>query len=113
MRHLIFASTLLWAVPIAAQDATPPSGEASPPASEEDWSEGFRMLREGSRRLLERLLDEFGPALEELEGFVDDIDAYEAPVILPNGDILIRRKQDVPPPDGAGPDIDPEEGIEL
>ena len=63
------------------------------------------MLREGSRLLLEQLFDEMAPALEDLEGFVGDLNAYEAPVILPNGDILIRKKTpSVPKPE---PEVTP------
>ena len=35
---------------------------------------------------------EMEPALEDLQGFVDNLNAYHPPEILPNGDILIRRK---------------------
>lgn len=100
--------TMLMASPLAAEE-TPPS----------DGSEGWNMLREGSRLLLEQLFEEMGPALEELEGFVDDLNAYEAPEILPNGDILIRRKPDdrpatppqEPAPETMPPDAEmPDEG---
>lgn len=46
---------------------------------------------------------EMGPALRELVEKVEDWSLYEAPEILPNGDIIIRRKpEDVasPPPEG-------------
>lgn len=42
-------------------------------------------LAEGTRPLLDRMQEQLGAAMDEL-------DAYEAPEILPNGDILIRRK---------------------
>ena len=42
-------------------------------------------------------LDQIGPALAELMSKIDDINAYESPEILPNGDIIIRRKPDAPP----------------
>ncbi len=41
--------------------------------------------------------EEMGPALRDLMTTVEDWSAYEAPEILPNGDILMRRKQDAPP----------------
>ena len=41
--------------------------------------------------------EEMGPALRDLMTKVEDWSAYEAPEILPNGDILMRRKQDAPP----------------
>jgi hypothetical protein len=43
-----------------------------------------------------------GPALRDLMDQVGDLSAYHAPEVLPNGDIIIRRKtpqemQDIPP----------------
>jgi len=33
-----------------------------------------------------------GPALRDLEEKIDDLNAYLPPEVLPNGDIIIRRK---------------------
>ena len=41
---------------------------------------------------LRGLVDEMGPALVELLGKIEDFSAYHPPEILPNGDIIIRRK---------------------
>ena len=47
-------------------------------------------------------MDQFGPAvapaLEKMMALVDDMTNYEMPVMLDNGDILIRRKPDAPAP---------------
>lgn len=43
-----------------------------------------------------------GPALGDLSRLVDDIGNYELPERLENGDILIRRKADAPPPPPLG-----------
>ncbi len=43
-----------------------------------------------------RALNEMRPMAEQLLKLIDDIGNYEAPVVLENGDILIRRK--LPPP---------------
>ncbi len=51
------------------------------------------------RNLMEQMkpaLDEFLETLEVLEG-IDSIEHYERPEILPNGDIIIRRREDAPP----------------
>lgn len=40
--------------------------------------------------------EEMGPALSELLKQVDDIRNYDAPEILPNGDIIIRRREEAP-----------------
>ncbi|WP_417277960.1 AAA+ family ATPase [Celeribacter sp.] len=97
MRQTILIPMLFLAAPVLAEDT--PS----------DPAEGWNLLREGSKLLLEHLFEDMGPALEELEGYVDDLNAYEAPVILPNGDILIRRKPEVTPEEPSIPD----EGIDL
>jgi hypothetical protein len=41
---------------------------------------------------MQDFLTEMGPALAEIADQVEDWSRYEAPEILPNGDIIIRRK---------------------
>jgi hypothetical protein len=43
-------------------------------------------------------LTDLGPVLQDLAVLVDDLGNYQAPERLENGDILIRRKADAPPP---------------
>ena len=50
-------------------------------------------------------LEEMGPALGRVLDEVDDWSRYEAPEMLDNGDIIIRRKPD--PSDDADPDSGP------
>lgn len=56
-------------------------------------------------------LEQMGPALARLMDRVDDWTRYEVPEMLPNGDIIIRRKPDLPekkPPfPGTSDDEDP------
>ncbi|AVW90413.1 hypothetical protein [Celeribacter baekdonensis] len=86
---------------------------SSSPATAQEASEGIDLMREGARILLEQLFQQMEPALKELDGVMDDLNAYEPPVVLPNGDILIRRK----PPTEAGPEPDqdaaPDGDIEI
>lgn len=85
---------------------------ALPAAAQEegsDMSEGLNLLSEGTRLLLRGLVDEMEPALKELEGLVDDLNAYHPPEVLPNGDIIIRRRT----PIDETPEIEPGEEIEL
>lgn len=49
-----------------------------------------------SEGLLEQFMDEMGPALNEMQGLIEDWSNYAAPEILPNGDIIIRRKPNAP-----------------
>ena len=57
-----------------------------------------KVYSEGLANELSSTADEFRPALNELGGVMDDIANYERPERLPNGDILIRRRADAPPP---------------
>jgi hypothetical protein len=103
---LLLAATLS---PATAQEAAPEKGV----------QEGFSLLEEGAKIIMRSMLDEmqpalddmgrelglameeWGPALRELAARVGDLSAYHAPEILPNGDIIIRRKR--LPPDLPGP----------
>ncbi|MCB2129477.1 MAG: hypothetical protein KDE03_10475 [Rhodobacteraceae bacterium] len=86
--------------------ATPVLAEEAPPTAEE----GFDMLGEAARIILRSMLDgveptldelrdrmdeamaEMGPAIGRMIELMDDVKNYQAPEILPNGDIIIRRK---------------------
>ncbi len=93
---------VLAALPAGAQDSREPE--------EDELSEGMQMLQDGTRLLLRGLMEEIGPALEELEGRIDDLNAYLPPEVLPNGDIIIRRKVPLQP---EHLDDDPEGEVEL
>ena len=62
-------------------------------ATENEFEEGMSLLSEGTRLLLEGLMGQMEPALRELQGALQDLDAYHPPEVLPNGDIIIRRKE--------------------
>ncbi len=103
---------------------------ALPAAAEEDdaqtlMEQGAELFFEGLRREMEPALDELlgladqfgpamrsfmqemGPALAELAAEVKDWSVYEMPEILPNGDIIIRKKQTEDAPDK--PEVLPED----
>lgn len=123
MKKLALALTLV-AAPALAQEAAP----TPPSAAEED---GFSLMEEGAKLLfrgfmseaqpaldemsqalqemqpaLDALGEEIGPKVAELFALVDDFTNYEMPVILPNGDILIRRTTPLDPK--AAPEAKPE-----
>jgi hypothetical protein len=100
--------------PAFAQEAAP-----APPADED----GFSLVEQGARLVLrglmsemepalkemDKALDEMGPALEDfgaevgpkiqqLIALIDDFKNYDAPEMLPNGDIIIRRNAPLLPP---------------
>ena len=62
--------------------------------------QGLSLLFEGLTReagpMLGDTLAQLRPLLEDLAKMIDDLSAYEAPEILPNGDIIIRRKSNAP-----------------
>lgn len=101
-------------------------------AQESDETEpgtGFNLIDEGALLLFRGLQDELKPFMEDLaieiepkllefaeeflpliEGYselIGDLDEYEAPEKLPNGDIILRRKVPVEPAEpGEGSEID-------
>jgi len=61
-----------------------------------------RDLAEDLADALEELFERMQPALDEaldlMQKFgIDDPGHYRAPEILPNGDVIIRRREDAPP----------------
>ena len=117
-------AALTVAVSLAAP--LPPAAQTTP---EDD---GIDLLEEGARLMMRGLMREMAPALDEFEGIarevapmledfrtdmgpalrgliaaMDDIRHYEAPQVLDNGDILIRRRPDAPRYAGAAePEIE-------
>ena len=115
---------ILAATPVLAQEAP-----ATPEAEAEE--NGFSLMEEGAKLLfrgfmteaepaiaemsqaleemapvLEGLGEEIGPKITELFALVDDFTNYDMPVVLPNGDILIRRNTPLTP--GITPEPAPE-----
>tara|TARA_R110002096_G_scaffold7102_5_gene31515 strand:+ start:8584 stop:8886 length:303 start_codon:yes stop_codon:yes gene_type:complete len=68
-------------------------------AQESDTFDRFLNLLEqfttDSEGLMQQFIDEMGPTLNELQDTIKDWSNYSAPEVLPNGDIIIRRKPDV------------------
>ncbi|MFP7571607.1 hypothetical protein [Marivita sp. S2033] len=109
MRHLpatAIAATLI-AMPVFAEDGTSLMeegaklffkglGEEMEPALRE-----FENLAEEMGPALRRFARDMGPAMKQLLQEVEDWSAYEPPIKLPNGDILLKRKPETaPPPEG-------------
>ncbi len=88
---------------IVTLGTAPALAEESP----SDLKEGMDLLSQGTRLLLQGLLSEVEPALRELEGAMKDLNAYHPPEVLPNGDIILRRKVPLPAaPKGDGDEIE-------
>lgn len=128
MKALLTPSLLLClglaAAPVAAQDAPAPS------PTDDGFSlmeEGMKLVMRGLMTEMEPALDEMGKALDQVEphlrelgprlqdlvAMIDDIRNYDAPVMLPNGDILIRRNAPLAPKPDASPQPGPNGEIEL
>ncbi len=88
MRIIALVLALLFApLPVAAED--PSEGE------------GTDLMAEALRLFMQGLMQEMEPALDDMRGLLDNLDAYHPPEVLPNGDIIIRRKQrPEEPPEG-------------
>jgi hypothetical protein len=97
--------------------------EAAPPPETGEVEDGFSLIEEGTKLILRGLLDrveptlkdmgedldnlmaEMEPALRDLAGLIGDIRNYHPPEMLPNGDIILRRKVPLDPeaaPEGEG-----------
>lgn len=67
-------------------------------------------LADTLRDALDGLAAELRPWGERLGAVLSNPEDYEPPEVLPNGDILIRRRRDAPEPDAAPA---PERGLDL
>lgn len=114
-----------WQPPLADQQTplgddggvTPESGTT------EGTDEGADLIGRGVGILMENLLRDLGPGLDQLgqdmtgtlnrmapvfddlATLVDDLGNYQAPERLENGDIIIRRKPGAPPPPPLGQNL--------
>lgn len=112
---LPFVLCAFLAAPALAEEDNVP-----PPASEESGQPLFdlfeRLLRgfmtevEPQMRELERGFSALEPELQRFLGQLHDMTQYHPPEILPNGDILIRRRDGADLPEDADPDQDAAEG---
>lgn len=51
-------------------------------------------LADGMEPALRQFSEAMGPMMRDLFDKIDDVNRYELPEVLPNGDIIIRRKPD-------------------
>lgn len=122
-------AALLGAAPVLSQQApeVPEAPDASGAEGRSLIEEGARLLFEGLRRemglaleglrdraeemepALRDLAEQMGPALWDLMEKIGDLSAYHPPEVLPNGDILLRRKT----PEERQADPAPEGEIEI
>ncbi len=70
------------------------------PAFAQESDTGRDLMAEALRLFMKGMLEEMEPAIDDLSSLLDNLDAYHPPEILPNGDIIIRRKTPEEPPEG-------------
>jgi len=98
------AVVLLSTAPLQAQDSGPSDEKSLMEQGAELFFEGLRQEMEPTLETMLGMAEQFGPsmlsffeqmgpALADLVGEVQDWSAYHAPEMLPNGDIIIRKKQ--------------------
>ncbi|MGB5865729.1 MAG: hypothetical protein WBG95_15690 [Sulfitobacter sp.] len=75
--------------------------------------EDLRTLMEEAGPSLQQFMLEMGPKLRAVLEDVEDWSVYEAPEVLENGDIIIRRKPDVPEPEAEQAPEEPAPQIDL
>jgi hypothetical protein len=90
------------------------------PAAAQDGQGGEGRFAEGLENMLRDLFTEMEPVLRDLRDRIEDLDQYEAPEILPNGDIIIRRRtpldeapDTVPEPDAPEAEAPSDDPIDL
>ena len=94
MRHILIAISMAFAPHAALGD-------------DGDMDRGLSLLEDGVGLVLQGLLSEIEPRLSQLEDALGELNAYHPPEILPNGDILIRRRTpDEPPAPQRGDEIE-------
>ncbi len=116
LRTLMFAACVSIGASFAVSAEEAPSQQDGP-------SLGGRLMEEGARLFFKGLQQEMGPALDSMQGFMEEVgpgmqaflqemgpklgtvlsqvkdwSQYHAPEMLPNGDILMRKKT---PSDGT------------
>ncbi|MGV6811640.1 MAG: hypothetical protein ACWA47_05300 [Brevirhabdus sp.] len=112
------AALLIGAAPFApvaqAQETTSPEAEQKLREGAELLNEGLQLLLNGMKDdvvplledLRDQLGDEVGPLVEGLRGKLDELNAYYPPEVLPNGDIIIRRKVPLQVEPGADGEVE-------
>jgi hypothetical protein len=95
VRAALLAMAVALALPAAAV------AEEAKPKAKERAEEMAREAEEMAKEAIDQLMG-------ALRLVIDSIPQYEAPEVLENGDIIIRRKhpEDVPPAEKGDPDVD-------
>ncbi len=114
MRIAAVTTVAALAVALAVSAPPPPQAQTNAQTGEEPAGPGAeKPLSEQIEEAIRGLVESVEPALEQLRDTfrvferVDSLENYEEPEILPNGDIIIRRKEAAPPYDPESVPGDP------
>ncbi|WP_132858989.1 hypothetical protein [Shimia isoporae] len=122
MRHVLILCAALAAGPVWAEEATPTEEPDTGTSLMEEGArlffkglqeemapalEGMRGLAEQVGPKMQEFMLEMGPAMAEIVNKVEDWSSYHAPEVLPNGDIILRKKT---PEEMVDPEVETGEG---
>lgn len=97
LRPLALAAALT-ALPLATQAAELRPAQSHPVQTQDEALKDLERkadeLSETARRTIEEFVNLVGPMLTRLSRLIEGLPVYDAPEVLPNGDIIIRRRHD-------------------
>lgn len=110
---ILLATTLAAGPGLTQTPYEPPAADDPMSGIEDDIESGIQGFMEKLLNDVQPHLDQLGrdlndtvnsfaPVLDELGDLMDDVGNYQTPERLENGDILIRRRADAPPPPAIG-----------
>lgn len=97
--------------PVVAQDDNPPKSGVE--RGIDLFFDRFMQEMEPAIDNMRSFMSEMGPAMREILDEVEDWSVYAPPEKLPNGDIIIRRKQPKPDMPEKAPEDLPGEAIDI
>lgn len=109
MRHFFVKLGFLSALAVAGGVQAEESGSSLMERGAQLFLEGIMKEVDPAVKDLQALVQELGPALAELMEDIGDFSAYHPPEVLPNGDIILRKKR---PEDAENPTL-PEAAVDL
>lgn len=106
---LVALTASLAVSPVHADTGLP---DSLPEALQELERQTEELLGPEARAAIDRLLPMIETLMERLPMVIENLPEYEMPEIMPNGDIIIRRKRSLPPINPDAPP-QPQEGIKT
>jgi hypothetical protein len=99
----MFMKRIIYIALVPALFAAPAQSD---PKDWEDLRKGLEGLSQNTLEFFESWVEDLGPILNSLGDRVGNLQNYEKPEVLPNGDIIFRRKPKPKIPTEQKPSID-------